>query len=50
MTVPIQGFCDPRFEPVKKAFEKSFLEHNDIGASVAITLRGEFIVDLGEGI
>jgi CubicO group peptidase (beta-lactamase class C family) len=49
MTVPIQGFCDPRFEPVKKAFEKSFLEHDEIGASVAITLKGEFVVDLWGG-
>jgi hypothetical protein len=40
MTAPIQGFCDPRFEPVKKAFEKNFLEHNEIGASVAITFKG----------
>lgn len=49
MTVPIQGFCDPRFEPVKKAFEKNFREHGDIGASVAITLKGEFVVDLWGG-
>lgn len=49
MTVPIQGYCDPRFEPVKKAFENNFLKHNDIGASVAITLQGEFVVDLWGG-
>ncbi|MEO9601300.1 serine hydrolase domain-containing protein [Parasphingorhabdus sp.] len=49
MTTPIHGQCDPRFEPVKKAFENNFSEHDDLGASVAITLNGEFVVDLWGG-
>lgn len=49
MTAPVNGFCDPRFEAVKAAFETNFREHGDIGASVAITLDGAFVVDLWGG-
>ncbi len=49
MGVPIQGQCDAKFEAVKAAFETNFREFNDIGASVAITLDGEFVVDLWGG-
>lgn len=49
MNIPIHGFCDPRFKPVKAAFETNFREHGDVGASVAITLNGEFVVDLWGG-
>ena len=49
MGVPIQGQCDAKFEAVKAAFETNFREFNEIGASVAITLDGEFVVDLWGG-
>ncbi len=49
MATLIHGTCDPRFEAVKKAFENNFSEHDDLGASVAITLDGEFVVDLWGG-
>ena len=49
MWIPIHGKCDTRFEAVKAAFETNFKEFNDIGASVAITLDGEFVVDLWGG-
>ncbi|MEP3227316.1 MAG: serine hydrolase domain-containing protein [Parasphingorhabdus sp.] len=49
MTIQINGFCDPRFAAVKAAFENNFREHGDLGASVAITLEGEFVVDLWGG-
>lgn len=49
MDIPIHGTCDPRFAAVKAAFETNFREHGDIGASVAITLDGEFVVDLWGG-
>ena len=45
----IDGACDPRFDGVKQAFEKNFHEHDEIGASVCITLRGETVVDLWGG-
>lgn len=49
MNTPIHGHCDPRFALVKAAFENNFREHGDVGASVAITLNGEFVVDLWGG-
>jgi len=49
MATPIHGLCDPRFAAVKTAFETNFSEHGDLGASVAITLNGEFVVDLWGG-
>ncbi|VAV93250.1 Putative esterase [hydrothermal vent metagenome] len=49
MTIQIQGHCDPRFDPVRAAFENNFREHGEVGASVAITLDGEFVVDLWGG-
>ena len=49
MGVPIQGKCDTKFEAVKAAFQTNFEQFNDIGASVAITLDGEFVVDLWGG-
>jgi CubicO group peptidase (beta-lactamase class C family) len=49
MTIPIHGTCAPRFAAVKAAFENNFSEHDDLGASVAITLDGEFVVDLWGG-
>lgn len=45
----IQGTCNPRFTAVKEAFAKNFDEHGDVGASVAITYEGEYVVDLWGG-
>lgn len=45
----IHGFCDPRFEPVKAAFQGNFAKYADVGASVAVTHEGEFVVDLWGG-
>jgi CubicO group peptidase (beta-lactamase class C family) len=49
MTVPIHGFCDPGFEAVKAAFQGNFTKYADVGASVAITYEGRFVVDLWGG-
>ena len=46
---PIAGVCDPRFEPVKDAFAENFLKGLDVGASVAVTIDGELVVDLWGG-
>ncbi len=48
-SIPIEGQCDPRFERVRDTFLKNFAERNDVGASVAITLDGEYVVDLWGG-
>lgn len=47
--VDIQGFCDPRFENVQAVFAENFTEHGDVGASFALTLEGEFLVDIWAG-
>jgi CubicO group peptidase (beta-lactamase class C family) len=49
MTTEIHGTCDPKFQAVKAAFENNFAANNEIGASVAITHKGEFVVDLWGG-
>jgi CubicO group peptidase (beta-lactamase class C family) len=46
---PVQGICDVRFEGVREAFEANFERGADVGASVAITLDGETVVDLWGG-
>jgi CubicO group peptidase (beta-lactamase class C family) len=43
------GFCDERFLPLKRTFERNFEEGRELGASIAVTLHGETIVDLWGG-
>jgi len=45
----LNGTCDPRFEPVRRALENNFTAHSDVGASVAVSLEGEMVVDLWGG-
>jgi len=45
----INGFCDPRFEAVRDALANNFDEHNEVGASVAVSLEGEMVVDIWGG-
>ncbi len=45
----IHGTFDPRFEPVRAALAANFAEKDDVGASVAISLNGEMVVDLWGG-
>ncbi|MEM7460065.1 MAG: serine hydrolase domain-containing protein [Pseudomonadota bacterium] len=49
MVPPIHGKCAPKFEAVKTAFEMNFAALNEIGASVAVSLEGELVVDLWGG-
>lgn len=48
MAAKVEGECDPRFERVRRTFEKSF-EAGEVGAAVAITLDGRPVVDLWGG-
>ena len=48
-TAHINGTVAPGFEAVRDAFEANFREQGDVGASVAITVDGEFVVDLWGG-
>ncbi|MBA57985.1 MAG: serine hydrolase [Gammaproteobacteria bacterium] len=45
----IKGLCDKKFEKVNEAFERCFEQHGDVGASCAITLEGEYVVDIWGG-
>ena len=48
-TIEIHGHCDERFENVKEVFTENFKLGYDVGASLAVTLEGEFVVDLWAG-
>ena len=45
----IHGFCDEKFAAVREAFARNFDEFGDVGASFAVTVEGEFVVDLWAG-
>ncbi len=50
MAVPtIRGECESRFGRVREAFAKNFAEAGEAGASVAVALDGEMVVDLWAG-
>ena len=46
----VHGFCDPKFDAVREAMVQNFEQHGDVGASVALTLEGEFVCDLWAGV
>lgn len=46
---PVEGRCDPRFGELAREFERNFAERGELGASVAVTLNGELVVDLWGG-
>ena len=47
--VDINGTCADGFGAVKDAFARNFTDNGDVGASVAVVLDGELIVDLWGG-
>lgn len=47
--VAVQGICSNRFEPLRQLFTSNLNTGVDLGASVAVTLEGEFAVDLWGG-
>ena len=46
----VQGTCDSRFEAVREAFQNNFDKGLDTGASVAVAVEGELVVDLWGGL
>ena len=48
-TVNIEGHCDPRLRAVEDAFRENFERFGEVGASVAILVDGEAVVDLWGG-
>ncbi len=47
--VDVQGHCDPRFTSVQDLLAASLADGGDLGASVAVTLDGDLVVDLWGG-
>ena len=45
----IHGECDARFASVQRAFEANFAGRDEVGASVAVSIEGEMVVDLWGG-
>ena len=45
----INGHCEEEFRSVKKAFEENFNDGLEVGASLAVSLRGKLVVDLWGG-
>jgi len=48
-TLEVHGTCDSRFAKVKDAFARNFDDHDEVGASVAVMIDGEQVVDLWAG-
>lgn len=46
----IAGYCDPRFDAVKQAFQDNFVHHQEVGASLCVMLHGQPLVDLWGGV
>ncbi len=47
--IQIEGNCDPRFAAVRDAFAENFEKRKEVGASVAVTYKGQQVVDLWAG-
>ncbi|MFX1573533.1 MAG: serine hydrolase domain-containing protein [Promethearchaeota archaeon] len=47
--IEIYGYCEERFEPVKRVLKESLESGTDIGASFAATIEGEFVIDIWGG-
>lgn len=45
----ISGHCDPRFAPVREAFEANFAERGEVGAAFCVMQDGKPVVDLAGG-
>lgn len=48
-TASVEGICTPRFEPLRQLFRELIESGQDLGASLAVTVDGEFALDLWGG-
>jgi len=46
----IYGYCEEKYNPIKKIFENYFLEQDEIGASFAVYKEGKALIDLWSGL
>jgi hypothetical protein len=44
--IEIHGFCDENFLPFRKAFIKNIEEGLEVGASLAVTLNGKYVLEV----
>ena len=49
MVTTVKGVCDERFSSVRDTLAASLERGDDVGASVAVTIEGELVVDLWGG-
>jgi CubicO group peptidase (beta-lactamase class C family) len=49
VTTPIDGWCAPRFAPVREAFADNFAERGEVGAAIHVIVGGDVVVDLVGG-
>jgi CubicO group peptidase (beta-lactamase class C family) len=49
MIPEVRGQCDPRFQRMEEIFAHNFDEGLELGASLAVTLEGELVLDLWGG-
>jgi len=47
--VEINGLCESRFQAVKDTFARNFEEGMEVGASFAVTINGEYVIDIWGG-
>ncbi len=47
--IEVKGYADPKFEKIKDVFKENFKEFNEVGASFAVFLDNEFVVDIWGG-
>ena len=47
--LPVEGYCDPKFEKIKSVFSKAIESGHELGASLAIEHKGEMVVNLFGG-
>jgi CubicO group peptidase (beta-lactamase class C family) len=45
----VHGICDARFSAVRDAFAQNFEKHGEVGASLALMVDGEMVVDIWGG-
>ncbi|MFT6754040.1 MAG: CubicO group peptidase (beta-lactamase class C family) [Candidatus Azotimanducaceae bacterium] len=45
----VQGYCDEKFAEVAQEFERNFSHRGDVGASFALTVEGQTMIDIWGG-
>ncbi|MEY4174076.1 MAG: hypothetical protein RI900_1241 [Actinomycetota bacterium] len=49
MHTTVEGYCDPKFTPVRDAFAQNFAERGEVGAAVCVIVGGRPVIDLVGG-